>query len=48
METGAVRMGAGELVASKMWDAIAAPALDYDPLVTISVHANCQYIMHRI
>ena len=26
METGAVRMGAGELVASKMWDAIAAPA----------------------
>ena len=40
METGAVRMGAGELVASKMWDAIAAPALDYDPLVTISVHAN--------
>ena len=33
-------MGAGELVANKMWNALAAPALDYDPLVTISVHAN--------
>ena len=36
MEAGAVRMGAGELVANKMWIAIAAPAIEYDSLVTVS------------
>ena len=40
MEAGAVRMGAGELVANKMWNAMAAPAVDYDLLVTMSTHAN--------
>ena len=40
MEAGAIRMGAGELVANKMWNSLAAPAVEYDPLVTISSHAN--------
>ena len=31
MEAGAIRMGAGELVANKMWNALAAPVIDYDP-----------------
>ena len=29
-------MGAGELVANKIWNALVAPAVDYDPLVTIT------------
>ena len=40
MESGAVRMGAGELVTNTLWNTLAAPALDYDPLVTLAAHAN--------
>eukprot|EP00936_MAST-01D_sp_MAST-1D-sp1_P000488 g488.t1 len=39
-ETGAVRMGAGELVTNKIWEAMVAPATDYNPLVTHAALAN--------
>eukprot|EP00937_MAST-01D_sp_MAST-1D-sp2_P002298 g2298.t1 len=39
-DAGAVRMGAGELVAQKLWESMVAPAIDYNPMVTCAALAN--------
>ena len=39
-EAGAIRMGAGELVAKTLWESLITPVIDYDPLVTVTAHAN--------
>ena len=39
-DAGAIRMGAGELVAKTLWESLVAPVVDYDPLITISAQAN--------
>ena len=33
-------MGAGGLVTTKMWEAMVAPAIDYNPLATCAALAN--------
>ena len=37
---GAVRMGAGEQVTTKMWESLVAPTMDYNPIVTYATLAN--------
>merc|ERR1712185_262339 len=40
MDSGALRIGAGERVTTVLWNTMVAPAMEYDPLVTISAYAN--------
>ena len=40
MDSGALRIGAGERVTTVFWNTMVAPAMEYDPLVTISAYAN--------